>query len=68
MKKYLVVQVGCIECGVSSYPIGFFETIKEAEEAKKNHPSSWDTEGGESEIYIWDTTNIDDDYKKHWRN
>ena len=32
-KKYMVVQIGCIECGVSSYPIGIYNTLKKAKKS-----------------------------------
>ena len=52
--KYLVFQIGCIECGVSSYPIKITDTLDEARSIQENHPSSWDTEGGESRVVIID--------------
>ena len=52
--KYLVYQVGCIECGVDSYPIKTAETIEEANEIKKGHPSTWDSEGGGGYLTIID--------------
>jgi hypothetical protein len=51
---YLVFQVGCIECGVSSYPIGITETLEEARKVLENHPSTWKSEGGDGCIYIVD--------------
>lgn len=54
MSKYLVMQIGCIECGVSSYPIKVCKTIKEAIEVKNNHPSTWDSEGGDGYVTIID--------------
>ena len=58
-KRYLVVQIGCIECGVSSYPIAFVDTMEEAEKIKDEHPDTWDTEGGEGYVVIWD---LNEDY------
>lgn len=52
-KKYMVVQIGCIECGVSSYPIGVYDTLEEAEQVKMAHPDTWDSEGGDGYIEIW---------------
>jgi len=52
--NYLVFQVGCIECGVTSYPIGLSETLAGAREIKENHPSIWDTEGGDGYVQIID--------------
>ena len=34
-KKYMVVQIGCIECGVSSYPVGIYDTLEEAQNVKE---------------------------------
>lgn len=31
--KYVVVDIGCIECGESSNVVGIFDTIEQAEEA-----------------------------------
>jgi hypothetical protein len=52
--RYLVYQIGCIECGVSSYPIKTCETIAEAKEVAKAHPNTWHTEGGEGYVTIID--------------
>ena len=53
-RNYLVYQVGCIECGVSSYPIEITETLEEAKQIQKNHPNTWDTEGGAGYVTIID--------------
>ena len=52
-KKYMVVQIGCIECGVSSYPIGIYDTLEEATKVKEDHPSTWESEGGDGYVEIW---------------
>jgi len=52
--KYLVYQVGCIECGVSSYPIKVTQTLEEAEDVAEIHPSTWESEGGEGYVTIID--------------
>ena len=52
-KKYMVVQIGCIECGVSSYPIGIYDTLEEAQNIKEAHPSTWESEGGDGYVSIW---------------
>ena len=52
-KKYMVVQIGCIECGVSSYPIGIYNTLKKAKKVRKAHPNTWDSEGGQGYTEIW---------------
>ena len=54
---FLVYQVGCIECGVSSYPVKVCETIEEAESVRDKHPSTWDTEGGDGFVTIIDLDN-----------
>ena len=51
-KKYMVVQIGCIECGVSSYPVGVYDTLEEAQNAKEAHPSTWESEGGDGYVEI----------------
>ena len=57
MAKFIVYQVGCIECGVSSYPVKCCETIEEARQAKAGHPSTWDSEGGDGYTTIIDVEN-----------
>ena len=52
-KKYMVVQIGCIECGVSSYPIGIYDTLEEAKKVSEAHPSTWSSEGGPGCTKIW---------------
>lgn len=52
--SYLVYQVGCIECGVSSYPIKICETREQAQQVADAHPSTWDSEGGEGYVTIID--------------
>jgi hypothetical protein len=52
--RYLVYQVGCIECGVSSYPIKTCATLEDAQVVAKAHPSTWATEGGEGYVTIVD--------------
>ena len=51
---FLVYQVGCIECSVTSYPIKVCETLEEAETVAKQHPSTWESEGGEGFVTIID--------------
>ncbi len=52
--RYLVYQVGCIECGVSSYPIKTCTTLKDAQAVARAHPSTWETEGGEGYVTVID--------------
>ena len=53
-KKYMVIQIGCIECGVSSYPIGIYDTLEEAIKVRESHPSTWESEGGDGYVEIWE--------------
>ena len=55
--KYLIYQVGCIECVVSSYPIKVVETIEEAKRIRDAHPSTWESAGGEGFVTIIDLEN-----------
>ena len=48
------MQIGCIECGVSSYPIKICSSLVEAKQCAYNHPSTWKTEGGEGYTMIID--------------
>ena len=52
--RYLAYQVGCIECGVSSYPIKTCATLEDAQVVAKAHPSTWETEGGEGYVTVID--------------
>ena len=52
--RYLCFQVGCIECGVSSYPIKVCDSVEEAKQVAAAHPSTWSTEGGEGYVTIID--------------
>lgn len=54
---YLVYQVGCIECGVSSYPIKVCASLEEAKVVKASHPSTWESEGGDGYVTIIDLNN-----------
>ena len=53
-KKYMVIQIGCIECGVSSYPIGIYDTLEEAIKVRESHPSTLESEGGDGYVEIWE--------------
>lgn len=46
MKRYIVVEVGCIECGVSTQIAGVYKTRKQAEAHAKILPT-W-RDGGQS--------------------
>jgi hypothetical protein len=60
MKRYLVTQIGCIECGVSSYPVSLHDDIEEAKQAAKDHPSTWETEGGDGYTTVYDLISMED--------
>lgn len=65
--RYLVYQVGCIECGVPSYPVKACVTLEEAKAVAEAHPSTWETEGGEGFVTIVDLEEcktIHDHWKK----
>ena len=53
---YVVVRVGCIECGVSSDVIGVFATREEAEEVCDAQPCTWDAEGGDGYHFVAERT------------
>ena len=55
--KYLLFQVGCIECGVSSFPVSIHESLEDAKAAQERHPSTWETEGGDGYSLIIDIEN-----------
>lgn len=52
--KYLVHQIGDRSSFVSSYPIKVVETLEEALAVAKEHPNTWDTEGGPGYVAIYD--------------
>lgn len=45
MKKYIVIEIGCLECGVSTQIAGVFDTEKEAND-KAQRLGDW-REGGQ---------------------
>jgi hypothetical protein len=51
---YLVINIGCIECGVSSQVVGVFETEEQAKEIAKNFDEkySW-REGGQNSFEVF---------------
>jgi len=57
--KYLIYQVGCIECGVSSYPIKTADDLEEAKTIADNHPDTWGSEGGDGYVTIIDLINCE---------
>ena len=62
----MVVQIGCIECGVSSYPIGIYDTLGEAIKVKEAHTSTWKNEGGDGYVEIWVVNKEDPQYYWIW--
>ena len=54
MKKYIVVNIGCIECGVSSNIVGVFDDDIKANEiaAKLNDTHEW-REGGQNAYEVF---------------
>ena len=53
MKSYLVFDIGCIECGEESKPVGVFSSKKEAQKAVDkyltNEPNEFGTRWGRPE-------------------
>jgi hypothetical protein len=56
MKKiFVVVRIGCIECGVSSKAIAAFDNKEEAEKFSTDNPwDSWEEEGGEGHQEVFE--------------
>tara|TARA_Y100000593_G_scaffold89379_1_gene173507 strand:+ start:321 stop:719 length:399 start_codon:yes stop_codon:yes gene_type:complete len=50
--NYLIYQIGCIECGVPSYPIGLVDTEEQAKSIAESYPSTWTLYGGDGYIEI----------------
>ena len=66
MKRFLVFNVGCIECGVSSNVVGLYDTIEEADKVavKLNKKLSW-REGGQNSFEVYDLEEpMADEYKE----
>lgn len=55
MKKWLVFNVGCIECGVSSNVVGLFETEEMADQVAEECSKSlgW-RQGGQNSFEVFD--------------
>ena len=55
MKRFLVMNIGCIECGVSSGVVGLFATQVEADKAaeKCQEHLHW-REGGQNSFEVFD--------------
>lgn len=52
MKKYIVIEIGCLECGVSTQIAGVFDTEKEAND-KAQRLGDW-REGGQSSPEVFE--------------
>jgi len=64
MTGWLVFNVGCIECGVSSNVVGIFETESEAKAVAErlDEKLSW-REGGQNSFEIFDlSAPMDEEY------
>ena len=57
MKRFLVFNIGCIECGVSSNVVGLYDTEDEANKAAQacNDNLSW-RDGGQNAFEVFDLT------------
>jgi len=55
MKRYMVFNVGCIECGVSSDVVGLYETKEEADKVAEtcNDKLHW-REHGQNSFEVFD--------------
>ena len=57
MKRFLVFNIGCIECGVSSDVVGLYDTKEEADKVAKtcNDKLDW-REHGQNAFEVFDLT------------
>jgi len=63
IKRYLVFDIGCIECLQKSQPVGTYDTIEEAKKARDeyyNGGTDWGRTGwfGQHSVKIYDLENI----------
>jgi hypothetical protein len=58
MGKFIVVNIGCIECGISSQIVGVFNSEEKAEEIAKqcDEKYSW-REGGQNSFEVFPMPN-----------
>ena len=54
------MQIGCMECGVSTYMIASSDDLQELKEIEKNHPDTWESEGGDGYTVIFNTETCKD--------
>jgi hypothetical protein len=61
MKQFLVFNIGCIECGVSSNVVGTYETKEEADAVaeKCGEALAW-RHGGQNSFEVFDLTEDQD--------
>ena len=55
MKKYILVNIGCIECGVSSNIVGVFDNEEKANKLAEEYDTkfSW-REGGQNSFKVFE--------------
>ena len=51
--KYLLLAVGCIECGCATFPVSWHKTKKGADKALSECPDWWHTFGGDGYFTVW---------------
>ena len=56
--KYLVQVIGCLECGVPSYPLAIVETLEDAEAVKDFYPGTWVMHGGDGYVEIIELSKV----------
>ena len=58
MTKYIIMLIGCIECGVPSYPIATTETEEEAIEIVEEQESTWKLFGGDGFYAVYELSTL----------
>lgn len=60
MSKYILVNIGCIECGVSSNIVGVFTSLQKAEEIQSHCDKVHDwRQGGQNSFEIFEMPEAD---------
>lgn len=56
--RYLVVAIGCIECGAPSWPDAVFDKLEDAQYHTEymKHMSEFE---GHTDLYIWDLATLE---------
>ena len=69
MKKYIVVNIGCIECGVSSNIVGVFDDKQKAESiaCEFGEKFGW-REGGQNEFEVFEMPEINTIHEEYLIN